>query len=66
MRVLKTKIGSIQNIEDRVAFMRNKVEFHEKKKNGKKSIVVSIESIPPVFLPVCYCYLYISVVEYTH
>ena len=34
-------------------------------KNWKKSNVVSIESIPPVFLSVCYCYLYISVVEYT-
>ena len=33
MRVLKAKIGSIKNIEGRVAFMRNKVEFHEK--NGK-------------------------------
>ena len=29
MRVLKTKIGAIHNIEGRIAFMRNKVEFHE-------------------------------------
>ena len=36
-------------------------------KNGKKSNVVSIESIPPpVFLSVCYCYLHISVVEDTY
>ena len=37
-------------------------------KNGKKSNVLSIESIPPpplVFLSVCYCYLYISVVEHS-
>ena len=32
-------------------------------KNGKKSNVVLIESIPS-FL--CFCYLYISVVEYTY
>ena len=31
MRVLKTKIGAILNIESRIAFMRNKVEFHDKK-----------------------------------
>ena len=30
-RVLKTKIGVIRNIEGRIAFMRNKVEFHDKK-----------------------------------
>ena len=35
MRVLKTKIGAIHNIEGRIAFMRNKVECN--KKNGKKS-----------------------------
>ena len=46
--------------------MRNKVEFHDKKWE-KKSNVVSTESIPtPVFpFSVCYCYLYISVVEYS-
>ena len=65
MRVLKTKIGAIHNIQGRIAFsMRNTVEFHDKK--WEKSNVVSIESIPPGFLPVCYCYLYISVVEYTY
>ena len=31
MRVLTTKIGAILNIESRIAFMRNKVEFHDKK-----------------------------------
>ena len=31
MWVLKTKIGAIHNIEGKIAFMRNKVEFHEKK-----------------------------------
>ena len=31
MRVLKTKIGAIHNIQGRIAFMRNKVEFHDKK-----------------------------------
>ena len=31
MRVLKTKIGAVHNIEGRIAFMRNKVEFHDKK-----------------------------------
>ena len=31
MRVLKIKIGAIHNIEGRIAFMRNKVEFHDKK-----------------------------------
>ena len=31
MRVLKTKIGAIHNIEGRIAFMRKKVEFHDKK-----------------------------------
>ena len=30
MRVLKAKIGAIHNMEGRVAFMRNKVEFHDK------------------------------------
>ena len=36
-------------------------------KNGIKSNVVSIESIPSplVFLSVCYRYLYISVVEHS-
>ena len=45
MRVIKTKIGAIHNIEGGIAFMQNKVEFHEK--NGKKLNVVLIESIPP-------------------
>ena len=31
MRVLKIKIGAIHNVEGRIAFMRNKVEFHDKK-----------------------------------
>ena len=31
MRVIKTKIGAIHNIEGRIAFMRSKVEFHDKK-----------------------------------
>ena len=31
MRVLKTKIGAIHNIQGRIAFMRNTVEFHDKK-----------------------------------
>ena len=31
MRVLKTKIGAIHNIQGRIAFMRNKVEFNDKK-----------------------------------
>ena len=30
MRVLKTKIGAIHNIEGRIAFMRNKVECNKK------------------------------------
>ena len=54
MRVLKTKIGAIHNIQGRIAFMQNTVD------------VVLIESIPPVFLSVCYCCLYISVVEFTY
>ena len=56
---------TILSIESRIAFMRNKVKFHDKKW-GKKSNVVSIESITPVFFSVCYCYLYISIVEYTY
>ena len=44
MRVLTTKIGAILNIESRIAFMRNKVEFHDKKWE-KKSNVVSIKSM---------------------
>ena len=47
MRVIKTKIGAIHNIEGRIAFMRNKVEFHDKK--WEKTNVVSIESISPRF-----------------
>ena len=31
MRVIKTKIGAIHNIEGGIAFMQNKVEFHDKK-----------------------------------
>ena len=31
MRVLKTNIGAVHNIEGRIAFMRNKVKFHDKK-----------------------------------
>ena len=31
MPVLKTKIGAIHNIQGRIAFMRNTVEFHDKK-----------------------------------
>ena len=44
------------DIEGRKAFMRNKVEFHDKK-NGKKSNVLLIESTP--HLSVCHCYLFI-------
>ena len=60
MRVLKTKIGPILNIESRIAFMRNKVEFHDKKWE-KKSNVVSIKSIlpaPPVF-SICLIFLFV-------
>ena len=31
MLVIKTKIGAIHNIQGRIAFMRNTVEFHDKK-----------------------------------
>ena len=31
MRVIETKIGAIHNIEGGIAFMQNKVEFHDKK-----------------------------------
>ena len=65
MRVLKTKIGAIHNIQGRIAFMRNTVEFHEKKM-GKNQMLSQLSLFPPGFLPVCYCYLYISVVEYTY
>ena len=64
MRVLKTKIGAIHNIEGRIAFMRKKVEFHDKKWE-KNQMLSQLSLFSPVFLSVCYCYLYISVVEYT-
>ena len=65
MRVLKIKIGAIHNIEGRIAFMRNKVEFHDKKME-KNQILSQLSLSPPVFLSVCYCYLHISVVEDTY
>ena len=37
MRVLKTKIGAIRNIEGRMAFIGNKVEYHNKKWEKIKS-----------------------------
>ena len=45
MWVLKTNIGVIHSIEGKIAFIWNKVEFHDKK--WEKSNVVLIESIPP-------------------
>ena len=62
MLVLKTKIRAIHNIEGRIAFMRNKVEFYDK--NGKKSMLSSF-SLFPASLCLLF-YLYISVVEYTY
>ena len=56
MRVIETKIGAIHNIEGGIAFMQNKVEFHDKKWE-KKSNVVSIKSILPASPPPRFLYL---------
>ena len=52
-RVLKTKIGVIHIIEGRIAFMRNKVEFHDKKWEKIKLMLsqLSLSPPPPFFFP---------------
>ena len=55
MRVLKTKIGAIHNMEGRIAFMRNKVEFHDKK--WEKNQRLSQLSLFPRFFFVSLCRL---------
>ena len=49
MRVLKTKIGAVHNIEGRIAFMRNKVEFHDKKWEKNQMLSQLSLSPPPFF-----------------
>ena len=48
MRVLKTKIGAIHNIQGRIAFMRNTVKFYDKKWEKIKCCLNWVYS-PPVF-----------------
>ena len=60
MRVFTTKIGAIHSIESRIAFMRNTcLRQNFMTKNGRKSNVLLIESIPQIFPSVIVIYLFL-------
>ena len=58
MRVLKIKIGAIHNIEGRRAFMRNKVEFHDKKWVKIKCCLNWVYPPPPPCFSLCLLLLF--------
>ena len=64
MRVLKTEIGAIHNIEGRIAFMRNKVECNKKMEKNQITFKCNLnvfltESIPSFSLFVIVIYLFL-------
>ena len=58
MRVSKTQIGAVHNIEGRIPFMRNKVEFHDKKWE-KKQMLSQLSLSPPPRFSLCLLLLFV-------